>query len=431
MSLKFESSAEGYNPNIFLFHSPPTDGATESVQWQDYRPTSTLTKFSPIEFNIPRSSAQYIDLKRTRLYIKAKITKPRNVPLDIDDNVAFSNLSLHSIFRQVDVALKQMVISPGVGTCYPYKAYLDTILDYKGNINQGLLQTQMFFKDESFAMDAVDKTGGNAGFTTRWSMTGVGKSVDMLGSICSDICQQDRLIISGVPIRFTLFPHTDSFSLMSDGQMEYEFHVEDALLKVCQVSLNPAVVVGHSEALQKSPALYPYEKSNIKTFTISTGSFSWETDDIYQGDIPSRMLVALTTATAFSGKYEKNPFNFHHHHVNSIGFFVENKSVPSQPLTPNYKSNCFVTSYLTLMKEMQAGGSDSIITRSDYNGGYAIYLFSSNEIEKEEFSQLQRKGHTRLSIKFAEALTEPLTVIVYSKFPGMLTIDQSRNVSIL
>ena len=109
--------------------------------------------------------------------------------------------------------------------------------------------------------------------------------------------------------------------------------------------------------------------------------------------------------------------------------YVDNQSLPSSPLTPNYKNRCYVNSYLTLLKDMKVTGSE-FIKRSDYAGGYAIYSFDLNEKESESLMQLQRKGHTRLSIDFSEAITEPLTVIIYSQFPGMLSIDQSRTVSV-
>ena len=40
------------------------------------------------------------------------------------------------------------------------------------------------------------------------------------------------------------------------------------------------------------------------------------------------------------------------------------------------------------------------------------------------------KGHVRLSIRYSEALKETINVIVYAKFPEILSIDQSRNVTI-
>ena len=40
------------------------------------------------------------------------------------------------------------------------------------------------------------------------------------------------------------------------------------------------------------------------------------------------------------------------------------------------------------------------------------------------------KGHVRLSIWYAKALTETINVIVYARFPEILTVDQSRKVTV-
>ena len=38
------------------------------------------------------------------------------------------------------------------------------------------------------------------------------------------------------------------------------------------------------------------------------------------------------------------------------------------------------------------------------------------------------KGH--VSIRYAKALTETINVIVYARFPEILTVDQSRKVTV-
>ena len=40
------------------------------------------------------------------------------------------------------------------------------------------------------------------------------------------------------------------------------------------------------------------------------------------------------------------------------------------------------------------------------------------------------KGHVRLSLRFASALDIAINVLVYAKFPDVLAIDQSRQVTL-
>ena len=74
------------------------------------------------------------------------------------------NLSLHSLFRQIEENLLQKNISPDKGSSYPYKAMLDVLLHT--DLNE--TKMQFFFKDDATKFDAVDpKVGGNGGLLER------------------------------------------------------------------------------------------------------------------------------------------------------------------------------------------------------------------------------------------------------------------------
>ena len=59
------------------------------------------------------------------------------------------------------------------------------------------------------------------------------------------------------------------------------------ILKVCHISLDPKMIVP-LEALKISPALYPFWRSDIKSFTVASGALSFMTDNIYHGKSQSK-----------------------------------------------------------------------------------------------------------------------------------------------
>ena len=122
MAYKFENSLEGYQSNLALFHPSPVDVGVEQIQWIEYRPVSQLSSGSFIEFNVSPTSLEYIDLKRTRLHIKARILKTDGSLVTPDDKVAFINQHLSSLFKQCDVSLQNINISPTISTFYAQKA---------------------------------------------------------------------------------------------------------------------------------------------------------------------------------------------------------------------------------------------------------------------------------------------------------------------
>lgn len=92
-------------------------------QWIEYHPLSN------IKFNVSGIGEEYLDLAKTQLFVKPKITKSNGAALDPNTQVGPVNLYLHSLFSQVDVSLNERLISPSTNT-YPYRVMIETLLNY-------------------------------------------------------------------------------------------------------------------------------------------------------------------------------------------------------------------------------------------------------------------------------------------------------------
>ena len=70
---------EGHGVNLALFDPVKIDTGVQKVEWIEYRPISQVTSGSVIEFQIPGTGQNYIDLQKTELYITARIVKKQMV----------------------------------------------------------------------------------------------------------------------------------------------------------------------------------------------------------------------------------------------------------------------------------------------------------------------------------------------------------------
>lgn len=114
-----------------LFATPPTQTSVESGKLVFFRPISTIANDAPIEFYIPGSGDEYIDLSRTMLYLKVRIT-PKNEIKDKTEktySVAPMNNWLHSLFSQVDISLNQKCVTPPSNS-YMYRSYIEHLLNF-------------------------------------------------------------------------------------------------------------------------------------------------------------------------------------------------------------------------------------------------------------------------------------------------------------
>lgn len=420
---------------LALFQPATVERAVDDVTWINYRPVSQISNKSPLEFLVNGTSIDYILLSKTRLYIQLRILRADGTPVTATDNVALVNLSQHSLFRQVDIMLNQKLITSTVGVNYPYKAMMDVLLQYGHDAKGSQLQAEGYIKDSAFAMDDVL---GNNGHIERKSLTINGNIVDFESVIHMDVVQQPKCILNGVQIIFKLFQHDDSFRLLSENGTEYSVEIVDAVLKVCNVRVKPSVTVAQDAMLAKTPSVFPFWKSDIKTFGIPQGSWNFSVDDIFHGLVPARLYVALVSSSAYSGNFAKNPFNFHHYYLNYLELAVDGHSVPTVPFQPHYQDDAngdaiasgYIHEFLSLFKSRYPQIDGNGIQRSDFSGGYAIYTFDLKPGVDGRLFSTTETGHTRLNARFERELAEPVTVLAYGVFPSEFKIDQTRNVLI-
>ena len=221
-----------------LFSVPPTQMVIEDSEYVEYRPFGGLNATGPIEFVIPGTGTKYIDINNTQLYLKVKITKADGLNCDANENdekVATVNLLLHSMFSQVDVALNGKLISDSTAT-YPYRAMIETLLNYNKEAKDTHLQSQMYFKDTVSHMDFHDLKAvqiPNTGLKARFDKTKGSKVFEMMGPIHADIFAQNNVLLPGVEVRLKLHRSKDAFALISGvAGANFRVHILDAILYV-------------------------------------------------------------------------------------------------------------------------------------------------------------------------------------------------------
>jgi hypothetical protein len=408
-----------HQQELSIFVPAPSDTSLISREWIEYRPTNQITGSSVMEFNIPAQSAAYVDLRRSVINIKLRIMDSTDNTVG-DQSVALINLPLHTIFKQVDVAFQQTPLTH-TGADYPYKAYIDTILKTNRSVQENILASQLFYKDTGI-LDTTNYQGSNLGLYQRYRATKNGAIVDLEGPLLLDLFQQPKLLINGVSIGIKLYSSLNSFRLLSDTPIPNEkLQIVDARFKLCVQRVTAGVLLAHEKLLQEGPAIYHYLRSEIKTTSIASGQYSFSADDIFQGLVPSKLVVGLVASTAYIGDYKKNPFNFQHYDCSSVGLYVDGQSYPSQPLQPNYVGNQYVECYRT----MATFRNDVNVSREEYKNGFCLYVM---DIDPYYSFNTKRKGHCRLELKFANPLPESVTLIMYATFPEILNITAARGV---
>ena len=153
--------------------------------------------------------------------------------------------------------------------------------------------------------------------------------------------------------------------------------------------------------------------------------------DIWQGEVPTKLIVGLVKSQAYNGDYHLNPFHFQHFDISDIGFFVNGEATPCPAYKLDLENGIYLQGLNSLYKitTKTMENSDIGITRETYQQGYTLIGFDVDPTTSPDFRYVGKpcEGHTKLDIRFKKGLSS-VTVILYATFPENMTIDQARNV---
>ena len=158
---------------------------------------------------------------------------------------------------------------------------------------------------------------------------------------------------------------------------------------------------------------------------MSSGSFHFEHNNTWNGNVPSKIIVLMVSSENYNGSYETDPFCFEHNYVNHAAFTVDN--VPESGLvmelniTEKEETSKIMDPYFALLKCYP----NMRLTRKQWLEIFPAFHFDINMQHTDDVLPLIRKGLTKIFFKFAKPLVKDTTFIILASFPGLLEIDSA------
>ena len=146
--------------NYFAPHVVNYDVLAED--FQHYGPVATIQPGAPIEFQIPGIDDQYLDLASSYMEVSMRLLAADGANLAQGTLVGTSNLTLHSLFRSVDVEVFGKVISDS-NHLYPYRSIMETLFNYPKDVLTTGYSIEGFVQDTAVARTMEDTSLAQAG----------------------------------------------------------------------------------------------------------------------------------------------------------------------------------------------------------------------------------------------------------------------------
>ena len=465
MSLIHEHSCECSLSPLEWFRLLPTQTAVEKTMDVEYQSLTSLKNNAPVEFYIPASTDDYIDLMNSKLYFSFRILTSDNAQCPQNSIVAPINDIFNGLWSNVELFMNDRLISHSNNT-HGYTTMLSHLIHDSEESLHSDRALRLLYKDTPGQMDFLDASvpnmdglikgfhpigaelvlgeggavteeaitdPGNNGLHQRFLFSRMSQKVSVMGPLNIAMFEQERYLPNGVSIKLRFHRQREAFTMMSLDGNAYKIEVEEAFMLMRKVKPAPGVQLGHAETLMKMPAKFPITRKETKVLTLTKDVNTFVKDNIFLGQLPKRVVIGMVNNQAFAGHIQLNPYNFQHMNVNFIQMYTDGEPVRSKPLQPNINDHDYLQCYETLYRGFDKidGNKSSIIKREDWDKVYSLFAFDlTPDYDDDDHYPIIKHGNLRLEINFTTALTTAINVLVYAEFDNIVEITANRNIQL-
>src|SRR5882757_8421267 len=147
MALVHDQSHPCAIEQLELFRTLPTcSQVVRSVSVPHYSINSLDSASNILEWIVQGSGDQFIDLVKTKLYVKFVIKNGKDKISPTASVAPVANF-LGSMFKQCDVFLNEKLVTSS-NNLYAHRAYIEQLLNYSEDTAKNQLTSQLFYRDE-------------------------------------------------------------------------------------------------------------------------------------------------------------------------------------------------------------------------------------------------------------------------------------------
>jgi len=431
-----------------LFSDCGENVQVEKILWDEFPCDDVLSnELSELNFTIRAGGDKtLVDLSRAQLYVKMQIVNKdgsdladtknsaNEVTVKATAKVAPINNTLHSMFEDCTIFLNDVEVT-NANKLYPFSSYLMDLFDTTSEQKTSYMTSQLWYKNGPF-----NNTDGksNEGFKNRGKHFGT-EAYGMIGKVHAELFNQERYLLNGVEVKVKMTLAKPKFFLMSSEKNgenpvandSYKIKIKDAKMYVPYVHVSKETMEDIEKNIEKKPAVYHVKHIITKAIPINSKIQEHTIDNVSKGQMPSKIIVGLISATAKQGDLTTTPLFFGTNQVKKIELNVNGMPYSKRALTSNFKQNAYAKTYMNLFESLnyiEDGANTPQITSTDFYTGYALYPFNLNPGCCSDPGIFKRSGDVSLYIEFEEEVDiEHLQLIVMSVYDKCIKIDSDRN----
>lgn len=374
-------------------------------------------------FELPNTGSSYIDLKNTELYVRGCLKGRSGQDIQADEKVVVSNNFIHTLFESVTINIghnQTEIFSAN----HPYKAYMRQLI--RNDVRTPNLRNEgMQIEATSTLYDSDYDMGEGRKLWTQGS-----RSVEFLGKTLLDFFQTDGYLMPATPVRIKYRKSRDAFYVVTDPALkdqEYNFVIEKIALFMPCMNIVPALTPLLEMQTEHVPAQYEYDALHMKQFSVPQGTIVRKFTRIFEGKIPTKLIVGFFKQDAFSGQRDLSPFMTYPIDLRQISLAVN--GVVLREINTHFENNLYIEAYRRLTDWMNATGKKYFIDYENFKNGYRYFCFNLLEncpSNADCVEQTMQQGYADISIQLGEPLSDHCLMLVFYESSETVEITRDR-----
>ena len=339
----------------------------------------------PYQFEVPYDPEKWTDLSSFRVHARSKVfNKTKNKAPEPTENWSTANNFYHSQFSKPVVKINGTEISDPSSNPYPYKSFIECLLNYSKEFKETVLKSSHYIEDKPYKTAKVLEETTNGTKNPKFNQAYVDRREGLSGGaynefnipLQSDIITAKKFLPPGYSIEVTLTRMPDSFSLIvGEGNTDdYTIELDNVHLTVDRYEVSDEVMQSYRQGLKSTiPPSIPITRNYIKAYPKSVGETDLGTYNLFMGKVlPEAIYVAFVDQSAYNGAKTENPFYFKNIPLLEASLIVNSYNEPSTPYTNTTESKKKMDLYYEFLRN--TGGnhleSQSVsVTYDMYYGG--------------------------------------------------------------
>ena len=184
--------------------------------------------------------------------------------------------------------------------------------------------------------------------------------------------------------------------------------------------------------LQTIPRPRPIKfiQNDVRVVTLAQNTTTVD-QQIFEGDLPRRVIIVQILQEAYNGAYNRNPLDFQHFDVQRISVNMNGRNYPleSNELKMDFDGDKITQSYIMAFIQLYDSEFEDLeglyLTKDNYVNGYFMYsiALSAGNVPPPH-------GILRLKIDYAKALPSPVVVLVFAEYERTMDMDSKGLIEI-